>query len=136
MADCKIKKYIEELPVSQKEKYRLDDLHNQIGEDALKTGGFRKSEGSIYSIKDKFNLASRFIVDKNQQLGEKVTRLLKTTNNNFLLESDVTKLAEYPANISYDNLLVLSPSTTVSEEEFNNLSDEEQEVLIYQAKNC
>jgi hypothetical protein len=132
---CEIKKYIKDANIPQKEKYRLDELHNKIGEKAIENGNFRRFEGSIIALKNKLAEARNFTTEINKEYNHQITKLISSTKG-FLLETNVLTLEQPISQISYENLVFLNPSTSVSEGEFNNLSDEEQEVLIYQTKNC
>ena len=103
---CKNRKYISDVIKDPSEQERLNNLHQQIGDEAKETKAFRKDGDnlvtSVSSI-DKINKARKFIKDTNDKYGKPVARLVKVALNKEQLVVNVLPLSRtgIQTNIAY-----------------------------------
>lgn len=88
---CKIN-YIESAPISNTEKERLTSEHISIFTKAKESGAFRSFEGKLFSKKEKYNEALKFIADTNKE--QKVAKLVSSQPGQFFLSVNTLPLTK------------------------------------------
>lgn len=100
---CKIS-YIQNAPLSDTEKIRLEEIHVDLFRRAKDSKSFRSHNNKLYTLKDSYQKATQFVSQINNEYKAPITRIEKITPSQSFLFVDVLPLSKEKQNSLFSQL--------------------------------